>query len=483
MTSIDDNLRKEEKIMTDVVVLGTGAAGLCAAVTAASGGARVVIFEKMPGSGGMTNYALGMFAVESRYQKAGRCGITVEQAFQNHMKKTHWMADARLVRAFMERSAETIDWLEGLGAEFSGLDSYAPDGPRVGHFFKGFAAHGLVEPLMKHVNADKDIEMRFSTEAKSLVKKDSKITGVLAEDKEGNQIEIACKAVVIATGGYQDNKEWMAKYCEGGEFIGPFIPSEQTGDGHRMAMEAGGAPEGLGVLQAYVVVPNEPMHTQLQHVGMQPYLWINQRGERFCDEGVRWDFPMASNIVARQPGAMGYCIMDEATKTYLKEKGTDYSVVFPPGTPMTDIDNELKRGIQEGKVFDAQSLEALAEKIGVDQKQFRATVDEYNACCDKNLDFVFAKDRRYLKPIRTPRFYAVKFCVSALITEGGLKINYKAEVIDKDKNTIPGLYAAGCVAGGIVGDTYPLDTTGGSLGFAVIYGRIAGENALKYIGK
>ncbi len=475
--------KNEGKFETDVVVLGTGAAGLCAAISAASGGARVVMLEKMPGRGGMTNFTIGIFAVESRYSKEGKCGSTVEQAFQLHMKNTHWMADARIVRTFMERSAETIDWLEGLGAQFSGIDSYAPDGPRVSHGFKGGAGKGLVTPLMKHVKAEKNIETRFSTGAKRLVTEKGRVTGVIAEDKEGNRLEFACKAVVIATGGYQDNKEWMARYIEGGEFIGPLIPSEQTGDGCRMAMEVGAAPEGMGVMQGYMAVPGEPVHSQLQHVGIQPYLWINQRGERFCDEGVRWDFPMASNTITRQPGAMGYCILDEESKAYLKEKGTDCSVVLPPGTPLADIDNELERGITDDKVFEAQSLVALAEKIGVDQGRFRDTVEEYNGCCDKNLDVVFSKDRKYLKPIRTPRFYAVKFGISALITEGGVKINHRAEVIDKEMNAVPGLFAAGCVAGGMMGDTYPLDTSGGSLGFAVNYGRIAGENALKYMGK
>lgn len=85
--------------------------------------------------------------------------------------------------------------------------------------------------------------------------------------------------------------------------------------------------------------------------------------------------------------------------------------------------------------------------------------------------------------MNTPKFYAVKIGVVALISEGGIKINYKTQVLDKEDNVIPGLYAVGCSAGGITGETYPLETTGGSLGFAVNSGRMAGENILKYLGK
>lgn len=289
--------------------------------------------------------------------------------------------------------------------------------------------------------------------------------------------------VIIASGGYQDNKEWLEKYCKGGRFISAFIPSKQTGDGIKMAWEVGAAPEGMGILQAYVLVIGEDMTTQLQHAGMQPYLWINQHGERFCDEGIRWDFPMAANALTRQTGATGFCLFDENTKTYLKEQGIDYGEILVPTTKLTEIDSEIERGVKEGKAFQGHSLKELAEKINVDFKKLQATVDEYNACCDKHCDFVFAKDRSYLQPVRTPKFYAIKIGVSALISEGGIKINYKTEVLDKEDKVVPGLYAVGCSAGGPIGETYPLDTTGGSLSFAVNSGRMAGESVLNYLGK
>ncbi len=111
----------ERDTQAEVVIIGSSASGLCAALTLSIGGASVLDFEQEPEPGGMTNHAEGMFAVGSKLQKKHKVGLTVEEAFNVHMEETHWLANARLVRTFRERSGETIDWLEDLGAEFIGL--------------------------------------------------------------------------------------------------------------------------------------------------------------------------------------------------------------------------------------------------------------------------------------------------------------------------------------------------------------------------
>lgn len=358
-------VKSTKETEADVVVVGTGAAGLCAALTASFGGSSVIMLEKMAGFGGMSNYSKGMFAIESKMQKKQKIGLTIDEAFQRHMKNCFWNADARLVRTFMEKTASTIDWLEEQGVEFEpNIGSYAIDGPKVWHEARGSVGSGVMQPLLKKVKAQKNIRIFLETPAKRLVMQKKKIAGILAEDKEGNTIKIETGAVVIATGGYHNDPEWMQKYCKYGRFITPFIKSEQTGDGIRMAWEVGAAAEGLGVLQAYTVVAGEnDFMTHLQLTGMQPYLWINKRGERFCDEGIRWNFPMATNAISRQPDATGFCIFDEATKNHLKEQGIDYGVALPPTTKMTKIDSELERGVKEGKAFQGNTLKELAEKI------------------------------------------------------------------------------------------------------------------------
>jgi fumarate reductase flavoprotein subunit len=137
--------------------------------------------------------------------------------------------------------------------------------------------------------------------------------------------------------------------------------------------------------------------------------------------------------------------------------------------------------MKERKVFRVGSLEELAVKIGAPVDTFLSTVEEYNQCCDAGRDFVFGKDPCYLQEIRKPPFYAMLLGPGSFMTNGGIRVNDRLEVLTKDYEVIPGLYAGGCCVGGLVGDTYEVSTTGGSLSFAVNTGRMAGENALQYV--
>jgi fumarate reductase flavoprotein subunit len=157
-------------------------------------------------------------------------------------------------------------------------------------------------------------------------------------------------------------------------------------------------------------------------------------------------------------------------------------VLIPPGTKIPDIDARLQRIVDDGEAFAANSIEELAARIGVEAVRLKATVEAYNRCCDQGHDDLFAKDPKYLRPVRTPKFYAMRGYPSCMSTLGGIKINHKTEVLDQRGEVIPGLYAAGNCAGGFYGGHYHLVTTGGASAFALNGGRIAGENALKRAG-
>ncbi len=225
----------------DVVIIGSGASGLCAALTLSYGGASVLVFEQEPEPGGMTNYAEGMFAVGSRYQKKHKVGLTVEEAFNVHMEETHWLANPRLVRTFMERTAGTIDWLEEQGAEFSGLFTISPFTERVWHQMVGFGKEGLIKPLYETAKKQDNVEILFETEVTSLIMEQGRAAGVIAQDEDGKTIRAEAKAVIIASGGYQDNQEWVDKYCKSG-FTRPVVPARQVGSGIKMAWDAGASP-------------------------------------------------------------------------------------------------------------------------------------------------------------------------------------------------------------------------------------------------
>jgi fumarate reductase flavoprotein subunit len=465
----------------DLVGVGAGGAGLSAAIIAASGGASVILFERMAGVGGSTTFAEGMFAAESEMQFRRNIILKKDHVFKRHMEATNWRANPRLVRAFINKSASTIEWLQELGVEFIEPSALFPGGPRTWHTIKGYGA-ALVKALLKKAKESK-VQIITKTTAKKLITEDGRVTGLIAEDRDGNTIRASAKAVVIADGGFANNKKMLEKYTNAGPELLPMGNEGKMGEGIQMAWEIGAASEGTDVLQLITpVVRTEKGITHLAAAVTQPYLWVNKMGKRFCDEGI-FQFPFVGNVQANQKDQIIFHIFDETTKNYMKENGIDFGMgmYVPTTTKLEDIDADLKRGANDGEVFMADSIEKLAEHIDVNAKVLTATVDEYNKYCDQGHDDLFAKDPKYLHPVRTPNFYAVRGFPSFTGTLGGIKINHKTEVLNKNFEIIPGLYAAGNCAGGMYGDSYDSASAGTALGFAINSGCMAGENALKYI--
>jgi fumarate reductase flavoprotein subunit len=475
---------------TDVVVIGTGVTGLAAALTAVEGGAKVIVFEKQRSLGGSSNFFYGTFAVESEMQRKRYITYSRDQAFKNIMEYSHWRANPRLVRAIVDESGATIAWLSQQGVDFSDARINFPEAPMTYHVVKGQGA--AVVKVLAERGKEKGVDLRTAAPVIKIMKKGDRISGVIAE-QEGEEIEVAAKVVVIASGGYANNKEWIKKYSgfELGINLFPVGNVDKVGDGIRMAWEVGAAEEGLGVLELYRVGPvgsEFPMMGQLEFIPAQPDLWVNQRGERFCDESIAFSETSAGNANARYKEGYTYSLFDESIKQLVLEKGIERGVGedYLPGTRPLNFDKELHTAIENRttELFVANSLEELAGKIGIDPVVLRATVDEYNRFCNKGHDDLFAKNPKYLRSLKGLKFYAIKARTVCLGTLGGIKINHRMEVMDKKDRVIPGLYAGGFDAGGMYGDSYCIhDSSGLSSSFAVNSGRIAGKNALGYIGR
>ena len=474
----------------DLVVIGSGVSGLAAAVTAAEGGAEVMVFEKQRSLGGSSNFLDGIFAVESDMQRERYIDYTRDQAFKNIMEYSHWRANARLVRAFVNESAATIAWLQNIGVVFSDATINMPDAPRTYHVVRGQGA-AMVKALATK-GKEIGVAIKLAAPVKNILRQGKEITGVVAEENN-EDIRIAAKAVFIASGGYANNKQWIKKYA-GFDLEVNVVPVGNTGkmgDGIRMAWEVGAAEEGMGVLELFRVGPigpEHPMKNQIEFIANQPDLWVNPRGERFCDEGIAFYDTSVGNANARYKEGYTFSVFDDSIKQRVLERGIDRGIAMenPPGTRPVEFDKELNIALEKGStdVFVADSVEELAAKIGVNPDVLKATVDEYNELCKKGHDDLFAKDPKYLRPLKGPKFYALKARTIFLGTLGGIKINQNMEVVDKNGKVIPGLYAGGYDAGGMWGDSYSIKTSSGaSAGFAINSGRIGAKNALKYIGK
>jgi fumarate reductase flavoprotein subunit len=480
----------EDRISTDVAIIGSGVSGLTAALTAAEGGARVIVFEKERSLGGTSNFFHGIFAVESDMQRARFITYGRDEAFKNIMEYSHWRANPRLVRGIVNESAETITWLRKQGVDFIDAINNLLDAPRTYHVIKG-GGEAVVKTLATKVK-EKGVAIKPSTPVKRILKQGDRINGVITEE-DGQEIQIDTRTVVIASGGYANNKEWIKKYA-GFDLDTQVVPVgnvDKMGDGIRMAFEAGADDEGLGVLELFRVGPTGPGFTSksaIEYAAVQPDLWINSHGERFCDESIGFYETSIGNASIRQKGGYNFSIFDSATVKRLMENGIDkaHAVDFPPGSRIPDLNRELARVLenQSTEVFQAGSVQELAEKIGTNPATLEETVAEYNRFCEKGRDEIFAKAPKYLRPIGGPQFYAVRARTIFLGTLGGIKINQKTEVVDKKSRVIPGLYAVGFDAGGMYGDSYCIRPASGiSAGFAINSGRLAGRNALAYLGK
>jgi fumarate reductase flavoprotein subunit len=337
---------------------------------------------------------------------------------------------------------------------------------------------------------EKGVAIRAAAPVKQILKGKTGPSGVVVE-VDGKDTEVACRAVVIASGGYANNAEWIQKYTglELGRTVTPMGNFGKMGDGIRMAHDIGAASEGISVIEMLRTSKDRPESmTEIGFAVVQPDLWVNTRGERFCDETVTFDDTSMGNASVKQNKGCGYSIFDSSIVRQLAERGIDKAMAldYPPGSRLLNLARELEESptTRPDDVYQADSIADLAILIHVNPATLQATVDEYNRYCDQGHDELFAKNPRYLRPIRGPRFYAVKTQTVFLGTMGGIKINERTEVLDKEDQIVPGLYAGGFDAGGMYGDSYSIKgSTGLSSCFSMNSGRLAANNALRYLGK
>jgi fumarate reductase flavoprotein subunit len=470
-----------ETIETEIVIIGGGGGGLTAALSAREKGAEVTVLEKRRTAGGNAAIAGGIFAAESHLQKRMKIDARRDEFFRIAMFHNHWKINPRIIRTIVDKSGDTIQWLEEKGVKFEGVPHFLPNQVRIFHLPKGHGA-GLVKALVQKCK-ESGVQLLFETPAKRIVTGENGIVvGVLAGTKE-KELRVDAKAVIIATGGYAGNKELLKKYYPDYTEDLYSVGMPHMGDGLLMATEIGAATEGLGNLQ--LRGPYFRGSLNLITVAMEPNtIWVNKSGERFVDEATGFYWPEAANALNRQPDKISYTLFDEKIKNNLIEDGVvkGYSR-FPAGTKMTDLGKKLRLESKKGGIKISDSWERIARWIGVSPKVLKATINDYNRFCDRGHDEMFVKHRKFLVPLRTPPYYALKCYQGFLGTIGGIKINHHMEVLNHQDDPIPGLYAVGNDTGGWESDTYSLILSGFDLGFAVNSGRIAGETAAQHISE
>jgi tricarballylate dehydrogenase len=482
----------------DVVVVGAGNAALCAALAAVEHGVSVLVLERAPEGedGGNSRFTAGAIRcvydgvedlrvlmpdlTDEEVRNTDFGTYTEDQFFDDMGRVTEYRADPELLEVLVKGSRGTMRWMRGKGVRFApiwGRQAFKVDGKF--KFWGGLTVEaagggpGLVVALTAGARKN-GIAIAYGAKAQSLVSDDDGVQGVRVRH-EGRTVTVATRNVVLAAGGFQSNAEWRTRYLGPGWDLAKVRGTRfNTGDGIRMALDAGAMPAGnWSGCHAVGWDRNAPEFGDLD-VGdnfqkhSYPFgIMLNANGERFVDEGAdfrNYTYAKYGRVILNQPGQFAWQIFDAKVLHLLRDE------------------YRIKR-VTKAR---AETLEELVTKLdGVNPEKALATIKAYNAAVSDTPFNPNVKDGRstvglaipksnWANIIDTPPFEAYAVTCGITFTFGGVKIDTDARVISTEGEVIPGLYAAGEMTGGLFYFNYPGGT---GLMNGAVFGRIAGTTA------
>lgn len=444
----------------DVLVIGAGSSGLNAAIAAKRAGAKVVLLEKHSFAGGNSMLAAGGYNAVGTPQQAKK-GIkdNVDLYVKDTMKGGRGKNDPALVRTLAEESAAGVKWLEDMGADLS--DVKRSGGATVDRTHRphgGMSVGPHIVDVLRAQATKEGVGARVNSRAvKLLLDKDYKIAGAIVHGKHSGYYKIAAKAVVLATGGYGQNKEMIAVYRPTFKDMTSSNNVTSTGDGIKMALNIGASMTDIDWVQAHPTVGLDSRILISETVRGVGAIMVNVKGARFVNELTTRD--RASDAILHQPERRAWLVFDnDLYKSAKMVRGYDHL----------------------GMLKKADTVAELAKLCGMDAKTLEETVKSYNKFKKAGKDEAFGRPDMPLGVEKAP-FYAVAVAPGIHHTMGGVAITTESEVLDIQSRPIPGLYAAGEVTGGVHG----FNRLGGNaIADTVVFGRRSGEHAAKYaLGK
>ena len=491
----------------DVVVLGGGGAGLTASITAAQNGAKVILVEKAGSLGGNTLIAgqgfnacdperqahtemseallgqlksyldldpadFGAFAevletVKGQINDYIASGsTTLFDSPELHMLHTYMGGkrtgldgtviepDLELARTFATNALDALEWAESIGAQWNDTTSTILGAmwPR-----SHGLANGTVITILTDAAKANGVEIVTDTRANELIVENGKVVGVKATTSEGANVTLhANSGVVLATGGFSANAPMVVEYNNYWPGLSDTMPSTNaptiTGDGIVMAKAVGADLVGMGFAQ--LMPSSHPVDGSLFSGiwgSAETQVFVNKEGKRYVNEYAERD--VLSKAALAQTDGIFYIICDNKIAKNADVAGME----------------------AKGNVVVADTLEELAEKLGIPADTFVETIERYNSFVDAQKDDDFGKPLFGEKIDEAP-FVATPRSPSLHHTMGGVKIDTNTHVISTEGNVIDGLYAAGEVTGGLHAGNR---LGGNAMTDFLVFGRIAGENAAK----
>lgn len=447
-----------EGVQADIVVIGAGGAGMTAAIQAVQDGATdVIVLEKMPITGGNTTRSTGgLNAAATKYQEAEAIEDSVDLFVEDTMKGGKELNDKELVTVMAENSAAAVDWVNEIGGDLSVVGMFGGASVKRIHRPSDTSAVGpmLVKALNSKV-AELGIPVLLETTAEKIVVDESgKVTGVVAKTKDGEEMNISCTAVVLATGGFGANSGMVVEYKSDLEGFATTNHAGATGDGIKMAKEAGAVLIDMEQIQTHPTVNPDTQTMYTEGVRGNGAILVNKEGKRFVNELETRD--VVSAAILEQTDKVCYLLFDQAVRESL---------------------SAIESYINAGIVFEADTPEELGELIGVDGAALGETLSAYAGYAESKTDADFGRESMEL-PLNQPKYYAALCAPAVHHTMGGVKINTSTEVLKEDDSKIAGLFAAGEVTGGVHGANR---LGGNAVTDIVVFGRIAGSAACQYV--
>jgi flavocytochrome c len=450
----------------DIIIVGAGSAGMCCAIRAAERGRNVLVIEKDSVVGGTLHLTAGhMSAGGTRRQREKGIEDSPEKHFEEVMKISHQTANPAIVKLATYLAPKTIDWLEDLGFEF------APESPAIiyGHApyatprthwgvadyagkdikTTGISIFNTLKPVWDLLVEAGKIKILLEHKLTNLVQVEEQVVGVKALH-DGIETIFHGKNIVLTTGGYAANPEFFKKVTPNTPRLISSARLTSTGDGIMVAQGIGAKFMGAEMHNSTLGgIELEPMSGRSDFwrnwarvsnsVDRKPReIYVNEEAERFMNE----DTPNPDDrehIVNQQTNRRFWLIFDETALN------AGASII--PQLTIEQIKEEAKR---EKAFWQADSIEVLAKKMGLNSEKLSETVNRFNEFCIHKTDEDFGRDltnTEMIFPIKNAPFYGILTYAYSLISFGGLAINNKLEVLNEDEEPIKGLYAAGEIIG------------------------------------
>ena len=502
----------KETVDADIVIIGSALSGLCACRAAVENGAKnIVVIEKADTWQCRSNQ---FGTIGGKIQEDLGIKIDRNAAVGQLMKECGYRPNQRILNLWADNSGEAFDWflapMEGKYVVENESDPYdAEEGhlsvrkthwpePDNSHteddFYPIFSDCQITLPTMApwveaiyNICVEAGVTFKFSTWARQLVRENNEgpVTGVICQDVDGNYSQVnASKAVLLATGDFAGNKDMMSYYVPWATRFASIFPNRDaagdptnTGDGQRMGMWIGAKME------------DGPLAPMTHHLGgplgMDAFLLTDVNGDRFVNEDVGGQ-PF-QNQLSRLPKKTAWQVFDSEWPNQLQYMDCGH------GNVSWYVDDDKVPGGSYGRnayisqaMFDeamasdagvqADTIEELAEKMGVPVEEFCATIERYNELAKKGVDEDFGKRADRMFAIENPPFYGYKLTDTVLLVcMGGLETTVDFEVLDTNDDVIPGLYAVGNAQGGRFLVDYPLPCPGISHGMAMTHGMLVGR--------